>query len=70
MLQEVGTHAPVSVSIEDAVKLSGIGRTTLFAAIKSGALIARKVGSRTIISYDDLRAFISALPVRKIGEAA
>lgn len=48
--------------IEEAADLSGIGRTTLYAAIKSGDLTAHKCGRRTIVLFDDLRRYLNRLP--------
>lgn len=68
---EASAHvAPIAMKIEDAAKISGVGRSSLFRAIKEGKLRARKAGARTLICYDDLRAFVDALPARKVGEAA
>ena len=53
---------PISLSIQQAVKMTGIGRTSLYEAIKSGGLRIRKCGSRTLIRYDDLKQFIDGLP--------
>lgn len=52
----------ISFTIEQAVKATGIGRTAIFAAIKSGRLVARKNGRRTLIASSDLQQFISNLP--------
>lgn len=52
----------ISFTIEQAVKATGIGRTAIFAAIKSGRLVARKNGRRTLIASNDLQQFISNLP--------
>lgn len=52
----------LSFTIEQAVKATVIGRTAIFAAIKSGRLIARKNGRRTLIASGDLQQFISNLP--------
>ena len=49
-------------SITDAVRVSGIGRTKLFAEIAAGRLPARKFGSRTLILATDLQAFLERLP--------
>jgi len=53
----------LSFTIEQAVKATGIGRTAIFAAIKSGRLVARKNGRRTLIASGDLQKFLTSLPV-------
>ena len=53
---------PIALQIPDAVKLSGVGRTSLYAAIKDGKLTARKTGRRTLILATDLRAWLENLP--------
>ena len=55
--------AKLSLSIEEAAKLSSIGRSNLFKAIREKKLTARKLGRRTIILQTDLQAFLHALPV-------
>ncbi len=55
---------PVARSIEDTAKRVGCGRTSIYAAIKSKALQARKIGRRTIVLEEDLRAWLAALPTR------
>ncbi len=51
----------LSLSIEEARAITGIGRTNLYKAINSGRLKARKFGKRTIILRDDLDAFLNSL---------
>jgi hypothetical protein len=41
---------------------NGIGRTSVYAAINSGALIARKFGARTIITPEAEAAWLKSLP--------
>ena len=48
--------------IGDLPKLVGIGRSTLYSEIASGRLVARKVGSRTVILATDLEAYLKSLP--------
>jgi len=50
-------------TIDEAVAASGVGRTKIYEAIKTGALRARKFGRRTVILHDDLRAFLHNLPI-------
>ena len=50
------------LSIGEACAIAGIGRTSLYDAIRDGSLIARKLGKRTLILRRDLDAFLTALP--------
>ena len=52
---------PLSLSIEEARAMTGLGRTKLYQLINSGDLKARKLGKRTIILKDDLDAFLASL---------
>lgn len=48
-------------SIEDARKaLGGIGRTKIYEMIKSGDLRTVKVGRRTLVKTDSIRALVEA----------
>jgi hypothetical protein len=49
-------------SVGEFCNLYGIGRTRAYAEIASGRLKARKVGARTIITAEDARAWLAALP--------
>ncbi len=62
----------LGLSIDDACQVSGIGRTKIYQAIGSGELIAKKCGSRTIITPKHLAAYIDNLPVADFasGEAS
>lgn len=51
----------LSLSIEEACAMTGIGRTKLYSALANGQLVAKKYGKRTIILRDDLNAFLSGL---------
>jgi hypothetical protein len=48
--------------IEDLVERGPFGRTTLFNAIKTGQLRARKYGRCTVILSDEWSRFLAALP--------
>lgn len=54
-------------SIEDVVAVTGIGRTKVFAFMKSGALKAVKIGKRTHVKPSDLQAFIANLEERAVA---
>ena len=52
----------LAYGIEEAAKVSGVGRSKVYEEIGAGRLIARKVGKRTIILAGDLNAWLKALP--------
>lgn len=51
------------MSVEEAARFLGIGRSLVFEEIKAGRLIARKAGRRTIITYDDALGYLNSLPI-------
>ena len=53
---------PISISVADAVRMCGLGRTSLYAAIAAGKLRTKKSGRRTLVETQALRQFIEALP--------
>ena len=55
----------IALSILDAAKAAGVGRTTIAAALKTGRLRARKCGARTLITEQELEAWVASLPQHK-----
>jgi excisionase family DNA binding protein len=56
----------LTYSIEEARKVTGVGRTVLYEEIKAGRLRAVKRGRRTLILAEDLRRWLASLPpIRK-----
>lgn len=60
-------HSPIAVTIPDAVKATGMSRTSIYEALKRGDLSARKAGRRTLISFADLQAYLASLPTYQAG---
>lgn len=60
----IGTAEPErwAFTIAEVAAITGIPRTSLYAERRRGALIVRKVGRRTVILAEDLRAFLNNLP--------
>jgi hypothetical protein len=54
----------LAYKISEVVALTGICRTGIFEAIRSGRLQRRKWGSRTLILREDLIDFLHSLPHR------
>lgn len=51
-----------NVTIGEAVRCFGIGRTKLYELIHSGDIEAFKLGRRTLLRTESVRAFIDRLP--------
>lgn len=60
-------QSPIAVTIPDAVKATGMSRTSIYEALKRGDLTARKAGRRTLISFSDLEAYLANLPTYQAG---
>jgi excisionase family DNA binding protein len=56
----------LALTVADATRMSGLGRSTLYEAIGRGELEARKAGNRTLILAASLRAFLANLPAANI----
>jgi len=50
--------AAISVTIDAACRATGLGRSKLYQLIRDGELRIAKIGRRTIVPTDDLRALI------------
>ena len=55
--------------IPDVCKATGLGRTSIYAAIRSGELVARKWHRCTVVLGHDLAAFMDNLPKVRDGGA-
>jgi len=53
---------PIAVAISEAVRLCGIGRSSIYEAIRRGDLPIRKSGRRTLLLMEDLRQWLAGLP--------
>jgi excisionase family DNA binding protein len=61
MSKEVSEVTALAHSIKRAAHLSGISRSKLYEFIKGGKLPIVKVGRRTLVTDDDLRALIATM---------
>jgi excisionase family DNA binding protein len=60
---EVAPNA-LSFSIKDACRLTGIARTRLFSLLADGHLRKVKVGGRTLVEGDSLRALVQGMRIK------
>lgn len=52
----------LAYTIKEASAALGIGRSTIYAAIRDGKITAVKLGQRTLIPADDIRQWVASLP--------
>ena len=58
--QKNSTPERISVSVEEAAEMVGLGRSTLYVALTSGELPSMKIGKRRLIRVDALKAWVAA----------
>ena len=56
---------PLAFTIPEAVAISRVSRSEIYAALQRGDLVARKRGRRTLILRHDLELFMTGLPTYK-----
>jgi hypothetical protein len=53
---------PLTVTISEAVRLSGLSRSELYRQLSAGRILASKSGARTLIVWASLRIHVETLP--------
>jgi excisionase family DNA binding protein len=61
-IQSNATAHRLAYSISEVADITGVGRSILYQEIGEGRLRARKLGRRSLIFDDDLKAWLAALP--------
>lgn len=61
---------PIGLSLKTCADLSSMKETSLFEAVSTGRLAAKKWNGRTLILLRDLENFLYSLPARPITRAA
>ena len=52
--------APIAVSPDEAARLAGIGRTSLYAALAKGDLKSIKIGTRRLIKVEAIHEWLAS----------
>jgi excisionase family DNA binding protein len=50
---------PLAVSINEAAKIIGLGRTSIYAMIADGRLEAFKIGRRTLVRFESIKRLVA-----------
>ena len=53
---------PLALSINDTAKLLGVGRSSVYALLKTGKLDAIKIGRRTLLTTDSIKRLARPRP--------
>lgn len=56
---------PLVLGVKDAANFIGLSRSRLYELIGDGSIEARKLGSRTVVPTESLKAFVAASPLLK-----
>lgn len=63
--QEITVEISRMFTVNDFCHWARIGRTAVYAEMKSGRLMARKIGRRTVIPRSEAQRWFSELPMKK-----
>jgi excisionase family DNA binding protein len=58
--QTTQTTPPIAVSPDEAARLAGIGRTSLYAALAKGDLKSIKIGTRRLIKIEAIHEWLAS----------
>ena len=59
---DIESLEPLVVSVQEAERITGLGKTRIYEELGKGNIIAKKSGTRTLIIFGSLRKYIEALP--------
>jgi excisionase family DNA binding protein len=52
-------QSPITVSVAEAKRLSGLGHTTVYKLLSEGTLKSTTVGKRRLVRYDSLQELLN-----------
>jgi excisionase family DNA binding protein len=65
-----GRRRRLAISVAEAAVEAGVGRDHIYGAIRDKRLEARKLGRRTIITFEALERFLNGLPPLQLPPTA
>ncbi|MDE1162304.1 MAG: excisionase family DNA-binding protein [Acidobacteriaceae bacterium] len=57
---------PITITVEEALKLTGIGQTFFYELLADGSVASYKLGKRRLVDYASLRNFITSQPTGQL----
>lgn len=57
----------ISYSVAEALEVTGLGRNAFYDEIRSGHLVAKKVGRRTIVTARSIEQWLESMPDLQLG---
>ena len=68
-MHEHSNIEPVTITILDALRLSGLGRTKLYELLTNGEIQSVRVGTRRLIVFASLKALLTPKTAQLAAEA-
>jgi len=56
---------PITVTVAQATQITNLSRTTIYALMREGTLSKKKIGSRTLLQYDEVQNLVSPKVIDK-----
>jgi excisionase family DNA binding protein len=56
---------PLTVTVQEARRLTGLGNTTIYKLIGQGKLRTTKVGARTLVMFPSLKSLLESAPAAR-----
>jgi hypothetical protein len=60
----------IAYQLPEAARIAGVSRTRIFEAVRKQELTIHKAGRNSIVTHDDLLAWIRSLPVKGKSHSA
>jgi excisionase family DNA binding protein len=66
---EITKLEPLTVTVREARRLTGLGNTTIYRLLGEGKLRRAKVGTRTLVVYSTVKALLEGAELRDAAPA-